>query len=252
MVNDTITEQPSSQTAAKQRLIGIVVALPEELATLTRRKCAEGKCLTLNDNILVTLAGTGPANAEKAANLLIDKGVNGLISWGCAAALSPQLKPGDLLIPEQILSEQQLTLNTDKRWQRHLQFLFSTKHQIITGMLVESSRIIADSSEKQNILRKTSAIALDMESAAVIKTAQQAGLPGIAIRAIADPATMTLPQAVIHALNDQGQVQLHKLLQFLARHPWEILALSKLGLHFNAACKTLRSISKQLDDISRF
>lgn len=35
------------------------------------------------------------------------------------------------------------------------------------------------------------------------------------VRAIADPAEMSLPEAVVHALDADGQVQLGRLLAFL-------------------------------------
>jgi adenosylhomocysteine nucleosidase len=41
-------------------------------------------------------------------------------------------------------------------------------------------------------------------------------------------------------------------LRFLLTHPWEASGLIKLGLHFHAAQKTLRTIAKQLNEISAF
>ena len=234
-------------------VVGIVVALPEELSTLTGHKPAQGECLAIADNILLAYSGAGPINAGKSANFLIGKGVDGLISWGCAAALSSDLNPGDLVIPEQILSEQRLAFSTDKAWLQHLrQCLLPEKLTLTTGSLAESSRIVADSGEKQLTYRQTGAVALDMESAAVIKAAQQANIPCLAIRAIVDPAGMDLPRAVVQSLNAQGRTELPKLLRFLLTHPWEIPALIKLGLNFNAARKTLKIVAKQLNILIDF
>lgn len=227
---------------------GIIVALPEELTTLTSRKLARGECLSLSDDVLIAYAGAGPLNAEQAAKNLIVKGADRLISWGCAAALDGQLRPGQLVIPETVRLDQQ-SYETDKRWSHKLRCRLSQKLTVVGGGLLSTSRIVASRSEKQSLQRETSAVALDMESAAVAKIAQQANLPCLVLRAIADPAAMSLPQAVVVALDDQGQVQLGKLLRHLLLRPWQIPALISLGLHFAAARKTLKILAKQLNEI---
>lgn len=248
MTDDSV--QQSAASTSSLRVCGIVVALPEELATLTSQKLAQGEYVHMAKNILLGFAGAGPTNAERATRRLIDQGANCLISWGCAAALAPQLKPGDLVVPDQVLSEQQV-FDTDKQWLQHLRHL-SQSIPTVSGALAESRRIVAASTEKQRIHQDTGALALDMESAAIVKVAQQANLPCLVIRAIADPVTMDLPQAVVYALNDQGRVELSKLLRFLLAHPWEIPALIKLGLHFNAAQTSLKKVAKQLNEIIHF
>jgi len=227
---------------------GIVVALPEELATLTRQKWAQGECFALNDDILVAYSGAGPNNAANAARLLIAKGADRLISWGCAAALSADLRPGHLVIAEQVFFDQQ-TYDTDKRWSHKLRSRLSENLAVSSGHLQTEMRIVAASSDKRSIHKANNAIALDMESGAIAKVASQTNLPCLVLRAIADPVNMDLPQAVVHALNDQGQVDLGKLLRYLWCHPWEIPALIELGWHFHAAQKTLKTTAKYLNEI---
>lgn len=250
MINNDSSRQ--SATNPPPRICGIVVALPEEIATLTRQKLAQGECASIAENILLGLAGAGPLNADRAARQLIAMGADRLISWGCAAALAPQLNPGDLVIASQAISEQQIAFNTDSGWAAKMQRLLPATLPIVNGSLAESSRIVATSTDKKRIHQQTGAVALDMESAAVIRAAEQANLPCLIIRAIADPITMDLPQAVAQSLNDQGQVELMKLLRFLLAHPWEIPALIKLGLHFNAAQKTLKTVARQIGEIIQF
>ena len=72
-------------------ITGIIVALPEELTTLTTKKIAKGSFLYITENILVIYSGAGSVNAATAANLLIANGATRLISWGCAAALAMTL-----------------------------------------------------------------------------------------------------------------------------------------------------------------
>lgn len=225
--------------------------MPEELQTLTSSKLERGECSKLGDDILLAYAGAGPVNADKAARMLIDQGADRLVSWGCAAALSPHLQPGNLVIAEQVLFDQQ-SLETDKRWSHKLRSLLSEKLVVSGGNLVTEHRIVAGSADKQAIHLGSGADALDMESGAIAKVAAEANLPYLVLRAIADPASMSLPQAVVHALDDQGQVQLGKLLRFLLTHPWELPGLIRLGWHFHAAQRTLKIVAKQLNEIILF
>jgi adenosylhomocysteine nucleosidase len=230
---------------------GIVVALPEEWATLTRQKPLANSCLVLNDHLLLALAGAGAANAEQAAKLLIANGATALISWGCAGALADHLQAGDLVIPEQVRSEQQ-DYQLDRQWLQQVYALLSVHTKINKGSLLESRQIIAAGNSKQELHKKTGAIAVDMETAAICKTAQAANLPCLAIRAIVDPAGMNMPQAVVQALTPQGRINLSKLMIFLLSHPWEIPALIKLGQCFSAAAATLKMLAKQLDEIAAY
>jgi len=69
---------------------------------------------------------------------------------------------------------------------------------------------------------------------------------------IADPVNMSLPLAINYSLNDQGDIMLGKLLLFLFLHPTELPGLIKLGLHFNAAKKTLKSVANHLGTMADF
>ncbi len=242
----------AAQAAATRPLLGIVVALPEEVATLTKRKLVKGECVAIAENILLGFAGAGGLNAQQTAQSLLSKGATALISWGCAAGLAPNLKPGDLLLATQVQSAQASAYPVNADWLAHLHSVLATDLPVVSGTLLESTRIVAASTDKQTLYKQTGAVALDMESAAVFAVGHSAGIPCLAIRAIADPVTLDLPKAVVVALNADGQIELGKLLYFLLSHPWEIPALIKLGLNFNAAGKTLKSVAKQLDNLFSF
>jgi hopanoid-associated phosphorylase len=232
-------------------ITGIVVALPDEINSLTEQKISKGDCVFLNEQILLAFSGTGPENAKNASQLLIKKGAKRLISWGCAAALKANLKPGDLVLPQILHCENKQQLSLTSPWfQYTLEQLSSLNPS--TGSLAESSVIVAKSSDKKTLHKQTRAIALDMESIAIARTAIKNNLPVLVIRCIADPLTMNLPDAVSYALNKQGDVVLAKLLWFLLTHPTELPSLVKLGLHFNAAKNKLKLVAEHLDTIVSF
>ncbi|GAB6141946.1 purine phosphorylase [Methylosoma difficile] len=230
-------------------ITGIVVALPDELTTLTAKRVQKKHCLFISDTLLVAYSGTGPANARQAAELLIHKGATQLISWGCAAALSPQLKPGDLALVDTLIDVDNYELSVDKDWHRHAKRLLAKHVTLYCGCLAESTGIVSSKAEKEQLRSFTDAIALDMESVAIAKVAEQHHLPFLAIRSIVDPVSMNLPRAISFAANAEGDIVLARLLLFLALHPLELPQLIKLGLHFSAAKKTLTLIAKHLHDL---
>jgi len=235
-------------------ITGIIVALPEEISSLTSKKICKGDCFFINENILVACSGAGPENATKASQLLINKGAKRLISWGCAAALKVNLHPGDLVLPQTLITEEQRqfsNLHINTPWLENVLDHLSPLNPY-TGPLAESSFIVAESADKKLIHKQTRAIALDMESIAVAKIAIEYKIPVLVIRCIADPVSMSLPKAVSYALNKQGDIILAKLLWFLLTHPSELPGLIKLGLHFNAAKNKLKLVANQLDIIVGF
>lgn len=231
---------------------GIVVALPEELSTLTSRKIKKGNCIVISENVLAACSGTGPVNAKLAAETLIANGSAQLISWGCAAGLDPFVKPGDLFIPQYVLTQHQKKLPAAPNWHRHAIKTLSQHFTLKTGCLAESDSIISSNKEKADLHKASGCQLVDMESAAVAEISAAAEIPFLAIRTIADSAEMSLPKAVEYALNEEGDIELKQLLGFLAFHPMEIPALIKLAMHFKNARNKLKSVAEFLDIIVCF
>lgn len=232
-------------------ITGILVALPEELHTLTKSRIKQGECLSVSKNTLITLSGSGPKNATTGAQTLLDKGATQLISWGCAGALAPHLNAGDLLIPDCVLTLNNIRLSTHKLWSRQVIKLLGTAIAYDDASLLESDIVISLACDKARQHKLTQAVAVDMETAAVARLAEQQQIPFIAIRSIVDPAGFDLPRAINYAMNDKGIISITKLLRFLCRHPAELPGLIKLGLHFNAASKSLKFIAHQLPQITQ-
>lgn len=233
-------------------ITGIVVALPEELSTLTSRKIDKGSFFQISDDLMVAYSGTGSFNAKKAAELLISRGSRQLLSWGCAAALDPSLKSGDLTIPECLLTERMQKLPAASNWHHHVINTLSPHFEILTRCLAESRQIVTTSKGKSHLYKSTGCLAVDMESAAIAEVSDHAKIPFLAIRSIADSAQMSLPDTIAYSLNEHGEIELKKLLGFLTFHPYEIPALIKLGMDFNKARNKLKSVANFLDIIVRF
>ncbi len=231
-------------------ITGILVALPEELRTLTKFKLKQGECVSLGKNTLITLSGSGADNASVAAQYLIDNGANKLISWGCAGALAPHLKAGDLVIPSAIHSRDNIQLATQANWSKQIINKLEQSIKCYDGELFESASVISLARDKTEQYQQTGALAVDMESGALARVAQQANIPFVAIRSIVDPANLDLPKAINHAMTDKGVISIPKLILYLFSHPWELPSLINTALHFNAASKTLKTVACQLPQIT--
>ncbi|GAB4260826.1 MAG: hypothetical protein Kow0065_11190 [Methylomicrobium sp.] len=221
-------------------ITGIIVALPEELGTLTSVKLSRGDSTYITENVLVALSGAGPDNATETARRLISQGAECLISWGCAAALTDELKPGDLTIPGKLVDDKGQSFDIRSRWLDELQQALIPLHPKTAAVLAGSEKLIATTTAKRKLHHDTGASVLDMESLAIARIAQAHSVLFAAVRAVADPADMNLPQAISHALNPNGEVEILKLLKYLIKHPGELPGLIQLGLYFHASKKTLK------------
>ncbi len=230
---------------------GIIVAIKEELASLTQEKIAKGEFISLTPTTLLCFSGAGRKNAEYAAEMLIEQGAERLISWGCAAALKSSLKPGDLIMPQTLITEDDEAISIASPW---LHYVLENLPELNahTGSLVDAGRIISKSSEKKWINRKSRAIALDMESVAISQAGIKHDIPVLVVRAIADSVEMDLPNAIEYAMNPQGEVQMVKLFSYLITHPVEVPGLFRLGQDFSKAKDKLKLVAEHLDIITGF
>ncbi len=240
-------------------ITGIIVALSEELSTLKtlpngmwERGMRRGKFIFITDEIILMYSGAGAENARQAAELLVSKGATQLMSWGCAAALSPDLKMGDLVLADSLLNSDGLETAVNSTWHQHAKTVLGSTVVAYKGALFNSNKLVSTAEEKQAIYEKTGAIALDMESGAIAEVAQHYALPFLAIRAIADPASMDLPLAISKALNENGKIEISKIIASLVFNLKEIPHLIQLGQYFQLAKRTLSTVAKQLPQIIVF
>ncbi len=225
--------------------LGIIVALPGEKKTLPKPSNKPGN--TNNRNTLICLSGMGSRNANLAASKLIASDCDALMSWGCAAALSDHLFPGDCLLPDTIIAQHNSsTLTIDQDWHNKLNTKLSTIVHVNTSPLVGSDKLITSADEKYALGARTGAVGLDMESTAIAEVASKHNIPFVIVRCVADPVSMSLPESVAIAMTPNAEINIFKLLLYTAKHPSNIGALIHLAKHFKAAQKTLAKAAEIL------
>jgi adenosylhomocysteine nucleosidase len=162
-----------------------------------------------------------------------------LVSFGLAGGLDPALRPGMIIIPSIVLTENaQLRTNADLAER----FGGLTGHTILAG-----STIAATAAGKQHLRADTQADAIDLESGAVARTAEANGLPFAVVRAICDPAERDLPNAALVALDSRGRVGFFSVLRSVLAHPFQVPGLLFTACYAAQARHALLRLADQIN-----
>jgi adenosylhomocysteine nucleosidase len=201
---------------------------------------AEARCLR-GLSVRVACSGGSSERARAEAARLVADGAVCLVSFGLAGGLAPQLRAGDLLLPDAVCSAGPASWSVDRIWRERVHArLASGGLEPKTGALLGSERIVATASDKQALLEATGARAVDTESHEVAAVAGAAGLPFLALRAVADPYDQVIPQVAREALRPDGRVRIRATFGGLLRQPGELITLFRLGRDSAAALASLR------------
>lgn len=228
--------------------VGLIAALPVEARFATGRKISPGTPVSVNENLLVCVSGMGAERASRAAQQLIEHGVDSLVSWGTSAALVEELKAGDLVLPDRVRRHNGMDYTTDTRWRdsvRHC--VYETVSGCHVGGLAETPVILRTVTEKTDLHRRTGAICADMETAAILAAAGNAGLPAIAVRSIIDERHVVMPEPLTRHVNDYGQPDLHRLVMSIFLNPVLVLRIMRLAGAMQKAGRTLDMVRRKVD-----
>ncbi len=228
--------------------IGIVTALPGEARALVGR-CSRDKTggfshrravLTDGTGLVVVQSGMGMDNAFSAAHWLVKKGVGALGCFGVSGGLDPGLGIGDLVIADSVFMERDDEISPVwKRGGRKSEATFSClEAQGVTarwGSILTVREAVLSAAGKRALFDRTGVTAVDMESAAVARAAEQSGLPFFAIRAICDPADVSIPESLFQCVDHKGRPRVSYLLGLIIRKPVLISHLLRMKRDFIAA-----------------
>jgi adenosylhomocysteine nucleosidase len=226
----------------RQRLngtIGVIAALPGEAKSLRKSTAHWG-----GSSPEVALSGIGPQAAGAAAEQLAWSGAAGLVSFGYAGALKPDLKSGTLILPDEILEADGTRHRTDTTWLAALVAAIAPDVAVVTGALLSMPRMLTSAEDKYAAHAATGALAVDMESAAIAAAAERHNVPFIAVRAVLDEADHTVPSAVLAAVDETGTVGLGRLILALLARRREIATLIPLARAARASNQTLMAVCR--------
>jgi len=170
-------------------------------------------------------SGDGRTLARSLASAITED-CCGLISFGIAGGLSPDLPAGTCIVGSTIVSET-IQLTTDRNWsQALLRLIPNAIHGAIAGV----TTIVAHPDAKRSLHMSTGALAVDNESHVVASVAAARGLPMAAARVIMDPATRQIPAAALASVRANGTIDLAALVHAVMRQPSELPLLLRTVL----------------------
>lgn len=187
-------------SVAQAECIGLVVALPAEARSVGAPRLRPGDCARWQHG-WVAVSGIGPHNALRAAERLLECGVDQLANWGVAGALDGSLAPGDLVVPERIRhATDDPGFTADPAACERIVAACSGTLTVRRGALWSSREPVTTQADKRALADRSGAIAVDMEAASVAAVAARAALPFVAVKAICDPLGRELPRRIMDAL----------------------------------------------------
>jgi hopanoid-associated phosphorylase len=193
--------------------------------------------------VRVVCAGASSERAARLARQLVAEGAEALLSFGIAGAVAPDLESGDLVIAQEVLTDYADLFPCDARWQQRLcAALDKAPLTFRQGVLLGSHRLWGGVGDKEAIFAVSGSLAVDMESGPVGAVAREAGLPFLAVRAVADRAADRLPAFVETAVKPDGSPNVARALAGLARRPGDIPATLRLARRTSLALASLRRL----------
>jgi len=184
-------------------------------------------------DIATVVGGSSGRLRERLESALA--GARGVISIGIAGALSPQLRPGDVVVAAAILSRGE-RFATDSVWSARLVARLPTA---MLAPIAGTDKLIATATEKARMFSATGAHTADMESHIAAEVAQSRGLPFAGLRIVADAATSDLPACASVALTPEGKVNLAAVLGSVVKRPGQIPQAMRMARESNAAFAAL-------------
>jgi hypothetical protein len=122
----------------------------------------------------------------------LDAGATGLVSFGFAGGLDPELAPGTLLLPHVVLPAAAEAIRVDGSWHAAVHAVLGGMG-CATGAMLAVDAVVGSRTGKQALRARSGAAAVDLESGLLAQAAARIGLPFLVLRVVLDGADDDLP-----------------------------------------------------------
>ena len=163
-----------------------------------------------------------------------------VVSWGVCGALDPRLRPGDLILGSEIISNQDVVRTDDAVTALLAQRLLGAGARVVVERLAVSDAPVVTAAAKAELRRATAAAAVDMESLIAGQYALTQRAPFAILRAVADPADRDLPPLALKAVGPDGGIRIQSVVGELIRSPSQLAGLRALAADSGAAFRALK------------
>ncbi len=176
-------------------------------------------------------AGFLEARAARAAPASL------VVSAGVCGALSPDLRDGDLVVPETVVGPAGARFPTAE-----------VPGLPRAGTLVTVADVVATREAKARLWLETRALACDMESAPVLAWAGARGVPAVVIRGVSDTAARGVPADLAAVVEPDGRVRTARAVRAVLARP---SAITDAMILRSATSAALRAVARALARIAR-
>jgi len=173
---------------------------------------------------VVTICGSAARIAEQLANV-VARGCRGIVSFGIAGGLSPDMRPGVCIVGRSVVTDTGRHSAHPEWSQRLLQLVPGALHADIAHSPVP----ISTAGHKLELARVTGAAIVDMESGLAARVASENRLPFAALRVVADPHDRALPPAAQIPLRHDGTPNMMAVMFSVMAQPGQIGSLIRVG-----------------------
>jgi hopanoid-associated phosphorylase len=201
----------------------------------------QSEAALLPPGVRAVVTGGDPA---RAALLLAEQTgeVAGVLSFGIAGGLDPELAPGDLVVATRVRGPGG-AWRADMGWAAALARATGARLGTVAG----ARHVVADPAAKRQLHAATGgALSVDLESEAAAAFAAARGVPFAALRAVADPADEAVPQSAADGLTPDGRPAAARVALSLLRRPKELPAVLQVAKRAKVALGALERAAKAL------
>jgi adenosylhomocysteine nucleosidase len=191
-----------------------------------------------------TVCGAGNKARLEAALAALRESILGIISFGVAGGLSPEMTSGTVIVAQTVISTNE-RYAVDPVW---LDRLATRLPQASRAAIVGVDVPVGNAREKAQLGAETGAAVVDTESHIAARFAASYACPFAAVRIVLDPVQLTLPPAALVGLDSDGEIDVAAVLRTLARAPFQLPALLQAAIAARRAFATLRHSRHLLDE----
>jgi len=163
-----------------------------------------------------------------------------VVSWGLCGGLDPRLRPGDLILGAEVVSDRG-AVKTDEAVTASLaERLAVAWAGVVVERLAAAEAPVMTAAAKAVLRRTTGAAGVDMESLIAGQYALRKRVPFAILRAVADPAERDLPPLALKAMTADGGIRVQAIIGGLIGSPWRLADLRALAADSRAAFRALK------------
>jgi adenosylhomocysteine nucleosidase len=163
-----------------------------------------------------------------------------VVSWGLCGGLDPRLRPGDLILGAEVVSDEGAVRTDEVVTLSLAQRLGGAGERVFVERLAASRAPVLTAVAKAQLRRATGAAGVDMESLIAGRYAREQRIPFAILRAVSDPAERDLPPLVLNAVDSDGGIDAVAVIAELIRSPRQIAGLRAAARDSRAAFEALK------------